>query len=37
LRKNIKSVMLEDSPKGKIEIRYQLFIENPNWRLDLCL
>lgn len=37
LRKNIKSVMLEDSPKGKIEIRYQLLIENPDWRLDLCL
>lgn len=37
LRKNIKSAMLEDSPKGKIEIRYQLLIENPDWRLDLCL
>ena len=37
LRKNFNSIRAENSPKGKIEIKYDLLIENPNWRLKLCM
>lgn len=37
LRKNFDSIRTENTPKGKIEIRYDLLIENPDWRLKLCM
>ncbi|WP_373495960.1 hypothetical protein [Aquiflexum sp.] len=37
LRKNFDSIRTENSPKGNIEIRYDLLIENPDWRLNLCM
>lgn len=32
LRKNLKSTRKEQTPKGLIEIKYNLKIENPDWR-----
>ena len=32
LRKNLKSIREEQTPKGLIEIKYNLKIENPDWR-----
>ncbi|WP_194975030.1 hypothetical protein [Aquiflexum lacus] len=37
LRKNFDSIRVENSLKGDIEIRYDLLIENPDWRLKLCM
>jgi hypothetical protein len=37
LRKNFDSIRTEKSPKGNIEIRYDLLIESPDWRLNLCM
>jgi hypothetical protein len=37
LRKNFDSIRTEKTPKGNIQIRYDLLIENPDWRLSLCM